>query len=286
MTNIVQTNSCSATLIEDQPYEEYAARHEFLRSSLLKQILVTPWHFQHSLQNPKKETVAMTKGTALHAALLEPESFQRRFAVVPKIDRRVKDGKLRWQAFVEANRGKTLIQTKDVKLIQILRRSISQNSRARALLTMPGTSEASLYWTDVTTGVKLKARMDRLITEPSRLLLEVKSTGNATKRQFQKKIIEYDYHFSLAMYREGLKSQFGEYPPVVFLVIEDETWQICLYSPDRKMLAEGHRRFRSALDTFAKCRGANQWPGYQPNSMIEEISLPRWASRATEQPSL
>ncbi len=280
MPNVIQSSISSAYLVEGQSQEVYSEQHEFIRSSALKQILITPWHFQHYLQHPKTETKAMTKGTALHAALLEPENFQRQFVVVPKIDRRGKEGKARWKAFTEANIGKVIIQSHDVELIKTLRRSIAANPKARALLTLPGKPEVSLYWTDPQTGIRLKARTDRLLVQPQPLLLEVKSTTKAGKGYFQKKIVEFDYHFSVAMYREGLKCIFGECPPAVFLVIEDETFQICLYTPDQRMLNDGYKRFRHAVELLAECREANRWPGYQPDSMIEEISLPRWATKS------
>ena len=70
---------------------------------------------------------------------------------------------------------------------------------------------------------------------------------------------------------------FGESPPTVFLVIEDETFQICLYKPDEVLLRVGYQRFRTAVELLARCLETNHWPGYQPHSMIEDISLPRWA---------
>jgi hypothetical protein len=137
---------------------------------------------------------------------------------------------------------------------------------------------------DPITGIQLKARTDRLLVDPQPLLVEVKSTTKADKAHFRKRIAEFDYHFSIAMYREGLKQILGERPPAIFLVIEDETFQVCLYTPDEEMLRVGYKRFRTAVDLLARCKESDRWPGYQPDSMIEEISLPTWATKSIATP--
>ena len=88
------------------------------------------------------------------------------------------------------------------------------------------------------------------------------------------------------MYREGVKQVFGELPPPVFLVIEDDTFQVCLYKPDAEMLREGQQRFRRALALLAHCLETDQWPGYQPDGLMQEISLPRWSGIRGHQPGI
>ena len=85
------TDSLPRSVVGQSPAEYTDAKG--IRSSLLKQILITPAHYQFALQHPKETTAAMSLGTALHAALLEPAAFDAAFAVVPKVDRRTRDGK-------------------------------------------------------------------------------------------------------------------------------------------------------------------------------------------------
>lgn len=276
MHPLEKTAGAPAIVVENQSQQEYSSAPGY-RSSELKQILVTPSHFQHYLHNKKPETPAMRKGTALHAALLEPELFAEQFAIVPKVDKRSKAGKEEWQAFNEANVGKTLIESNDAFFVETLRYSIQTNEKAKRLLEWPGRAELSLYWTDPSTGIQLKARPDRLLQLATPLYVEVKSTTNASKAKFRERIAQFDYDFSIAMYREGLKCVYGELPPAVFLVIEDITYQICLYTPDEEMLSVGLKRYRQALNTLAACLESNRWPGYQPEALVEDISLPRWA---------
>ena len=153
MDTLVEQPACA---VENQSVFDYEAATDAVRSSALKQILVTPAHYQHYLHRPKTETSAMALGTALHSALLEPDEFSRSFAVIPKIDRRTKQGKGEAKAFAEAHAGKVLIPATDLDMIERLRRAIERHERAQALLTLPGKPELSLYWTDPTTGIRLK----------------------------------------------------------------------------------------------------------------------------------
>jgi PDDEXK-like domain of unknown function (DUF3799) len=279
-TGLAQPQSCC---IEDLSNDAYHADRTAISSSVLKQLLITPAHCRHYLDaGGKDETQAMLTGTALHAALLEPERFAAEFAVVPRVDKRTKDGKQQWAAFRAEHVGKTLLAREEADLVSRLREGLMRHKRARALLSLPGSAELSLYWSDPETGLRLKARPDRLLRSPAWILAELKSTTRADKYHFQRKISDLDYHLSLAMYREGVRQVFGVTPRSVFLVVEDRTFEVCLYQPDVEMLHEGDCRFRYAVRLYAQCALANHWPGYQPDGAIEEISLPRWAAARSE----
>ncbi len=264
---------------------DYHADKSAVSSTTLKQILVTPAHCKRYLDGDgeqKEAKARMVIGSALHAAILEPEVFEQRFAIVPKIDRRTTAGKEKWADWQAEHAGKTLLAREEADPIARLRASIRKHTRAWQLMNLPGAAEVSLYWSDPETGLRLKARPDRLAQAPVRVLVEVKSTGRGDKWNFARRIVELDYHLSLAMYREGVKRAYGEpAPPVVFLVIEESTFEICLYKPNAAMLREGEQRFRAAQRLYAHCVESNSWPGYQPNGSIEEIALPRWARHST-----
>ncbi len=268
--------------IEGQPASAYHADRSAVSSSALKQILTSPAHCRHYLDEGRDETPAMLTGTVLHAALLEPERFSSEFAIVPAVDRRTKAGKEQWTAFCAEHQGKTLIRREEADLVERLRAGIARHQRATTLLDLPGKAELSLYWTDPQTGVRLKARPDRLLFAPAHILVELKSTQRADRYHFEKRIADLDYDLSLAMYCEGVQQVFGATPRPVLFVIEDKTFEICLYEPDADLLDTGHRRFRHAVERYARCLEADRWPGYQPDGVIEPVSLPRWASARAE----
>lgn len=72
---------------------EYFA-HSAINCSGLKLISSkTPAHFKYQQSEQRKPTPAMIIGSAVHCATLEPEAFNERYIVAPKIDKRTKDGK-------------------------------------------------------------------------------------------------------------------------------------------------------------------------------------------------
>ena len=261
--------------IRDLPAASYHVDTTAVSSSTLKSIFRSPAHCLAYQREGKTETPAMFNGRALHAALLEPEVFQAEFAVVPKVDKRTKAGKERWDLFCLEHEGKQLISAEELDYIGRLKLSLERHPRARKLMELDGEAELSLFWTDLGTGLALKARPDRLLRALP-ILVEVKSTCNAQKSAFMRKIVDFDYHLSLAMYVAGVRQvqQLDVQP--VFLVIEDRSFELCLYKPDADMLRIGHQRFRYAVETYARCKEANHWPGYQPDGNIEVISLPKW----------
>lgn len=268
-------------IVEHLSEEDYAKSPGY-RSSQLKQIMKSPMHFQFYDKQVKTQTAAMQTGTALHAALLEPEQFHQQYVVVPKIDKRTSDGKARWNGFLAKHQDKMLIQADDLHFVESLHKALKAHPYASKLFSLPSKSELSIYWEDPLTGLPLKARLDLFLQLPQLLYVELKTTSNAGKDEFRRRIAQFEYHFSIAMYQEGIKRVFGENSSLVFLVVEDVTYQVCLYTPDDEMLDVGRKRFRFAVDLLAKCLEKNYWPGYQDTLLVEDISLPPWATRVAQ----
>jgi len=80
--------------------------------SLLKQ---SPRLFyqRYELGQTQKATKAMELGSLLHTMVLEPQEVTERFAVMPDVDRRTKEGKMIAAMFYEQAKGKTVITSDD-----------------------------------------------------------------------------------------------------------------------------------------------------------------------------
>ena len=69
--------------------------------STLKKMALSPAKCLWDMEHPRPPSEAQELGTAIHAALLEPELFNKTYTVRPKFDRRTKVGKEgaeRWEA--------------------------------------------------------------------------------------------------------------------------------------------------------------------------------------------
>jgi len=261
-------------------HADYHADRTALSSSQLKQMLISPAHYQFALTQPPKPTPAKDFGTAVHTALLEPARFAREYVVSPKHDRRTKAGREAAAAFEAAHPGCIFLTSDEATAIDKIRTQVDARPFASLLLAQAdGVAERSVFWTDTSTdtpeGIRCKCRPD---WHCSLALLDIKTTTDASARTFARDAVKYGYDLSAAFYIDGIAHAFGGVPlPFVFLVIEKENWEIALYEPDTEMLQVGRQKLRHALARFAQCRATDTWPGYQPDGEIEKLALPRWA---------
>ena len=89
-----------------------------ISSTELKKIAISPMHYRFWKDNPKEDTPALLFGRAAHKYMLEKDDFFNEFAVAPNVDRRTKVGKEEWTKFVEDNKGKEGLISKDVITIE------------------------------------------------------------------------------------------------------------------------------------------------------------------------
>lgn len=247
-----------------------------------KRLLKTPYHF-HALAGPhgapaSEPTAAMVNGTLVHCALLEPELFDVRYAVGPEVaSRAVKE----WKAFVAANPGREPITPLQRD------RAYAQAAALRALpdvgkLLRRGHAESSAYWVDPATGVHCKCRPDFAAhgwgaAGAAVILVDVKTTSDASPEGFAKSVVNYAYHMQAAWYCEGYALATGcTVLGMVFAAVESEyPHAAAAYTLDAQAVELGAKLNHRARTVYAKCSTSGEWPSY-PNEVIE-LSLPRWA---------
>lgn len=267
-------NNMIALLFPDMSNEDYHGDRTAVSSSGLKQILVSPAHFQAYLTGQRVETNALSFGTAIHTALLEPDLFAQQYVVAPSVDRRTKEGKQAWAEFQATLAGKSVVTENELKMIKGMAAQIAGHKMAAELLKV-GQPEQSIFWTDRETGIRCKVRPDSLSPYA---VLDVKSTESAHRLDFPRSCVRYDYDLSAAMYQEGVREYTGETRDFVFLAVEKSEPNLCaLYKASDEMLASGRAKFRTALRVLAECRASDRWPGYQPDGDFELVEWPRYA---------
>lgn len=218
------------------------------------------------------EVMAADFGDALHAILLEPERYEAEYAVAPVADRRTKEGKAIYEAFVEASAGKTVLTTDDHKKLTLMRGSALAHPTAKFLLTTPGKVEQSIYWTDEATGELCKMRPDKTITE-HHIIVDVKSTDDMDR--FQRAIEDYRYWFQDGMYSEGYERTFGVAPGFLFIVVQKSRalnrYPVQVFELTPEDQQAGRDEFRRLIDSYHEAKTEGQWNG------VQTISRPHWA---------
>ncbi|MDT8992844.1 PD-(D/E)XK nuclease-like domain-containing protein [Curvibacter sp. APW13] len=272
-------NSVFVATKEEISSQAYHEERGHISSSQLIHVLRTPAHFlYHSLQGSAEESDLMRMGTAVHCMVLEPNEFKNRYVFAPRhYDRRKKVDLAELEAIAAQYPGRTILEPSERFTLEKIVTGLRNHAKARQLLAAPGQSELSIFWRDDLTGIDLKVRIDRLVEVGSTgMMLEVKSTDNASPEAFSRKIIDMDYDLRAVMYADGVQKAYGFTPSIAWLVMERETGFVAMYQPTAKMLQRARRRYEEARIALAHAKSLNSWPAYQTGESIESIDLPRW----------
>lgn len=262
-------------------------RHLAVSKSGLDQIAKSPLHYWARFLDPNRvwpePTPAMRLGTALHTHVLEHSKWDEQIAVAPTdINRRTKEGREQWAAFEAAAKRKTVITADDAEKVQAMGRAVYGHPAAAMLLALPGKAETTHMWTDATYGIECKCRPDWL-TDDGSIVVDLKTTKDASPRGFRRSIGEFRYQVQAAWYLHGLEQATGRRPDqFVFICVEKEPPYACaVYAADAEMIERGHQQAMADLGELAACRAADRWPSY--SDQIETIGLPGWMTGATGQ---
>ena len=262
---------------------DYHATTDHVSNSMLNKVGESPAAFKHWLNSEKKPpSKPMLTGSVFHCLTLEPDKYQEEYIVQEKVDGRTAKGKEYKEAFPALSHGKTIIAPESYEAALSMQYAINGHPLASKLLAAPGRAELSFFGTDPETGVKTKWRVDYLTDNG--LLIDLKSTQDATKKQFAKSIANFNYHSQASYYMDNTDYEDDiEVKGFAFIVVESSTpFRVAVYMPDEDMIVEGRYVYRKNLDLYARCLESNKWPGLGYNYesgkyKAENISLPAWA---------
>jgi exodeoxyribonuclease VIII len=254
--------------------------HAAVSKSHLDLVAKSPLHYWSRYLDPNRvpqePTAAMAIGSAVHTHVLELNQWNAQYVVAPAgIDRRTKVGKAEWEVFQTAIGTRTVISREDADLVMKIGRSVLSHPAAAYLLGLPGKAETTHMWVDEATGLQCKCRPDWLLDDGS-MIVDLKTTEDASPRGFQKSIAQWRYHVQASWYLDGLQHATGKRPEqFVFIAVEKKPPFVCaVYVADAQMIEIGRDTARRDLDKLNVCKAADYWPGYSDG--IEQINLPPW----------
>lgn len=242
---------------------------EGISKSGLALILRSPAHFRYP--EPKEPTRAMVIGSALHAAILEPELFASQYMLLKDVkDRRASE----YKQAVAVHGADFVLTGKEADYVAGMQESVRCHPYARQALLQPGRAELSVSSKDPVTGVVVRIRPDWL--PDSGPMLDLKTTLDARYDAVSRSVVNYTYHMQQAFYQDVWEWETGEKRPFEFLFIEKAMPHACkTYRLDEEAIQEGRRMYRQALNLYAECLERDEWPAYDAEP--EYMSLPTWA---------
>lgn len=267
-------------MILDMSPEAYHL-HPSLSKSGMDNLAQSPMHFKYRRENPDNQSDALRFGSAFHTLLLEPGQFNGRVVIWSGAPRNTKAGKDEYAAALMDNPGKLLIKQAEYDQMLGMCKAIKAHPAANIILSGKGKVEPSLFWSDPGTGVECRARPDWLRDDG--LLVDLKTTINASPEAFNVSAGNFRYHVQAAYYSEGYYRVTGNQAAgFVFVAVEKEApYGVSVLEMDLEDLLLGEREAHRLLDIYQECLKANRWPGY--STKIETMKLPAWFARQANQ---
>jgi hypothetical protein len=252
--------------IRDAEYHKWDA----LGSTDLKTLATHPAGvFRFRKENPRTNVTAFDIGTAAHALILEGR--EDAVTVVPAPDWRSKAAR---DARDTAPGVALLAHEWDA--VRRMRDAVMDNPDAASLLT-GHTPEVSLRVD--TDGVPLKGRLDAWHPD-KRIIVDLKTTRDASPRGFGRAAAEYGYHAQAAHYHDLTEALTGHEHDYYIVAVEKDRPNItAVYEVLHDHLAAGRQVIADALAAYRDARAADEWPTRHEQ---QPLDLPAWAYPETE----
>lgn len=247
----------------------YHNEWEAVSNSKLKRFARSPEH----MLAPWSGSAAMDLGSAVHDALLLPDEYALRY--VKWTDTKSKRTKA-YEAWEAANPNKVGLLPDEFDVIEAIRSKIMLHPVAGQLLT-GGQPEMSARWVDAETGIDCKCRPDYAHPDKG-VLVDLKTTRDASPGAFGRDAARYEYHQQGAMYLDGYSDASGVvFDQFIFLAVETSPpYGIGLYVMDDEAVEKGRSLYRSRLRDYKAWEDSGRaWCDYPQG--IQKLQLPGWA---------
>lgn len=249
-------------------FEQYQALRG-VNWSTLRHMDTSALAYRENLLNPPPSTAVMDLGSAMHAAILEPEEFHARYAIFD--GRRGTKAHQEWQ---DENPGVTDLKPDEWDQVMGAAEAVHsrrQGKLARRILRHART-EVTLQWTDPDTHVRCKARPD--IIGPT-ILADVKTTGSVDPRRFGRLAADMVYHGKMAFAAMGLREIGHPVERVTILAVEQKPpHDVGVFDICQGDLERSEQHVANLLSQLKTCRRRRIWPGRCENTQV--LDLPPW----------
>jgi hypothetical protein len=251
--------------------------------SSLQWLAHSPAYFKWRKENPEPPTDAMKLGSAVHMAVLEPERFEQRYAVLPEGDGRTKEVREARARAILDNPGKDFLKADDFELCYQISSAVHAHSQASQLIEN-GQHEQKMLWVDHETGLVCRGIVDSIVSaSPMDIIVDVKTTRSALPREFERAAFSGMYYLQAAMYVTGYEEITGSEPRFMWIAVEKEPpFEVVVYEADSLLLEYGKREMRTLLELYKRCLETNHFPAIGWNEGLStyevlQLSIPSWA---------
>jgi hypothetical protein len=274
------------------PASEYH-RWPLASNSRLSRLRRSPAHLKAYTDEPPADTTALALGRAAHAAILEPFDFDADYTVAGQCEAVKKGDGLRcanggvicdasqgWLCGVHGKGavpvpGRHVLPAGEFAACERMRDAVRDHAAASKLLAGAGEVELSVVWESF--GVMCKVRLDRLSPDiAGGAVVDVKTTRDASPREFERSIFAHGYHRQGALYLDALHAHGIPAEHFVIIAVEKEPpFAVAVYRLTEGAIDAGREQVRPLLERYGECLERNEWPAY-PDT-VQDIALPDWS---------
>ncbi|WP_157514326.1 PD-(D/E)XK nuclease-like domain-containing protein [Nocardia concava] len=262
------------------PESVYHADRNSISSSQARRLLaISPAEWKWELDHPEARvpTDSMELGTAVHTEVLRKGA---RYIQVNAPNWKKPEDQQRRKAI--RARGEVPLLPAQVDQVRAMAASVRNHPVAGPLFES-GTAELSAYARDPQTGVMMRARTDwlRETGGGQRIAVDLKTDESSDPDEFGTAVARWGYHIQEPWYEDVFELAGLPISAWLWVVVSKRPpylVSVCELPP--RALDLGRESVRRALDIYAKCSAADEWPGHAP--VIHQIDLPRWAYKNQE----
>lgn len=208
-------------------------------------------------------------GSAIHAEILEPSE-----ALVVR-GPETRRGKAWTEAKEEADsQGKILLTEGDHDLVMAVVESVRMEPRVMRMINDPSCiKEQSIINTCPQTGLTLKCRPDALL--PTRAVLDVKTTQDASPRGFAKSVRGFGYDLQAAFYIYACNLENFDVQQFAFIAVEKEPpYAVAIHTLDMEYLTWAKNQVMLTLDQIKRAQDSGDFTTGWPE--VNVIGKPAW----------
>lgn len=249
--------------------EEYRSLPH-LNASKFKAFYKSPFHF--TKQESPEETEEMRVGTAVHALLLEPNTYSSKFAYAPLgLDRRKTEDKQKYAEFVAASAGKVVLKGESREIVEGCVNAISMHPTAVKIMRKCDTEQVIVA--DLVEGVTCKGKLD-LMCVPCGVLADIKTTGrSADHKAFTYEVEDRLYWLQAGFYGLLAEAMYQKEFKFSFIVVEKEPpFGVAVHAFSPELMKQCKDKVRLLLTEYSHCQTHNAWRGIN-DSVISSLRI-------------
>ena len=216
---------------------------------------------------------AQRLGTAIHAAILEPEKVDSLLALIPNevlASNGAKSGN-KYREWAAEHVGQVCVKLKENDLLRWQIETVWANPACRDLLVSASVREHSIFWT--TEGHQVRCRFD-MADEIGAVIGDIKRTRQ-TEATFWRALRDYAYHRQAALYCDGFESLYGVKPEFHFLILcDDPPYECCVRTLPAAAIDVGRAENADTLVRLRECKAGNRKWITEGTDELRELTYP------------